>query len=70
MAETTHRLSIIGMTCSSCSQRVETVLNRSVGVISAEVSHETNSGTVLTTNALTAQDVVNIVLSTGFTVKA
>ena len=70
MRETTHHLSITGMTCSSCSRRVARVLNGHPGVINAEVSHETNAGTVLTDDTIAIEELVAIVLSTGFSVKA
>lgn len=70
MTERTHQLSIIGMTCGGCSGRVERVLNATPGVLRAEISHQTNSGTVVTTDALSTEDVVSIVAETGFVVSA
>lgn len=46
------------------------VLNGHPGVINAEVSHETNAGTVLTDDTIAIEELVAIVLSTGFSVKA
>ena len=70
MSEITHTLTITGMTCGGCSGRVTRVLEATEGVISATISHVTNSGIVVTTDALSTSDVVNIVASTGFGVKA
>ena len=68
MGERTHNLLISGMTCGGCSGRVTKVLNATPGVLRATVSHETNSGVVVTTDNLSTQDVMNIVAGTGFTV--
>jgi copper chaperone CopZ len=70
MSEITHTLTITGMTCGGCSGRVTRVLEATEGVVSATVSHETDSGVVVTTEALSTQDVVDIVASTGFSVSA
>ncbi len=70
MSEITHQLSITGMTCGGCSGRVTRVLEATPGVISATISHETDSGTVVTTEALSTQDIVDIVAGTGFGVTA
>jgi copper chaperone CopZ len=70
MSEVTHTLTITGMTCGGCSGRVTRVLEATEGVVSATISHETDSGVVVTTDALTTQEVVDIVASTGFGVSA
>ena len=70
MSEVTHTLTINGMTCGGCSGRVTRVLEATEGVVKADISHETNSGTVITTDALSTEDVVAIVASTGFEVHA
>ncbi|MCH1540214.1 MAG: heavy-metal-associated domain-containing protein [Candidatus Poseidonia sp.] len=70
MSETTHTLRITGMTCGGCSGRVLRVLQSTPGVLHAEISHETDSGIITTTDQLSTQDVVNIVASTGFGVTA
>ena len=70
MEETTHHLVITGMTCPSCSTQVANVLNGHPGIVRAEVSHETDSGTVVTRDNVMLQEVVNIIQSPGFTVKA
>jgi copper chaperone CopZ len=66
MPENIHRISITGMTCGGCSQRVTRVLESTEGVLSAEISHETNSGMIRTDDSLSIQALVDIVNSTGF----
>jgi len=66
MSNTTHHLTITGMTCGGCSGRVKRVLEATEGVVSADVSHEEGKGTVVTTPALSTDDVVSIVAGTGF----
>ena len=70
MSQRTHYLTITGMTCGGCSGRVLRVLESTPGVVSAKISHETDSGVVVTTEVLTTDDVVAIVSSTGFGVTA
>ena len=70
MSERVHQLVITGMTCGGCSARVAKVLNATPGVLQTTISHETGSGVVVTTDALSTQDVVDIVASTGFAVSA
>ena len=70
MSEVTHTLTINGMTCGGCSGRVARVLEATEGVVKAEISHQSNSGTVITTDALSTEDVVAVVASTGFEVHA
>ena len=70
MSEVTHTLTITGMTCGGCSGRVTRVLEGTEGVISADISHQSNSGVIVTTEALSTDDVVAIVATTGFDVRA
>ena len=70
MTEVTHTLTINGMTCGGCSGRVTRVLEATEGVISADISHQNNAGVIVTTEALSTDDVVAIVATTGFDVKA
>jgi copper chaperone CopZ len=70
MSEVTHHLTINGMTCGGCSGRVTRVLEATEGVISADISHQSNSGVIVTTDALSTEDVVAIVATTGFEVSA
>tara|TARA_B100001250_G_scaffold409472_1_gene433880 strand:+ start:366 stop:578 length:213 start_codon:yes stop_codon:yes gene_type:complete len=66
MGEKVHQLNIVGMTCGGCSGRVKSVLESKPGVIHANVSHETNSGTIKTTEDVTAEYLVALVNHTGF----
>lgn len=70
MGEVTHTLTITGMTCGGCSGRVLRVLKATPGVLRADISHESDSGVIITTDALTTDDVVAIVARTGFGVSA
>ena len=70
MGEVTHTLTITGMTCGGCSGRVTRVLEATPGVLRADISHESDSGVIITTDALTTDDVVAIVARTGFGVSA
>ena len=70
MSEVTHTLTINGMTCGGCSGRVTRVLEATEGVIRAEISHQNNAGVIVTTEALSTDDVVAIVKTTGFDVHA
>ena len=70
MSEVTHTLTIKGMTCGGCSGRVTRVLEATKGVIRADISHQNNAGVIVTTEALSTDDVVAIVATTGFDVKA
>ena len=70
MGEVTHTLTITGMTCGGCSGRVLRVLQATPGVLRADISHESDSGVITTTDALTTDDVVAIVARTGFGVSA
>lgn len=70
MSNITHHLTITGMTCGGCSGRVKRVLEATDGVVSADISHEDDKGTVVTTAALSTDDVVSIVAGTGFGVSA
>ena len=63
----THHLKISGMTCGGCSGRVKRVLESTPGVISAEVSHEANSGAILATEAVSKDELIATVINAGFT---
>ena len=58
---------INGMTCGGCSGRVKGVLEMNLNVVSAEISHETNSGVVKTNGQISAEELVKIIEQTGFT---
>jgi len=70
MARRKHVLTITGMTCDGCSGRVANVLKATQGVIEAKISHQTDSGVVLTDETLSTLDIVTIVNRTGFTASA
>lgn len=69
MPQQRHVLSIQGMTCGGCSERVERVLRQTQGVLKATISHETNDGVIITDSTLSAQQVVAVVQATGFQAK-
>ena len=48
MSSITHSLKINGMSCGGCSTRLESVLASTRGVIKAEISHQENSGVIIT----------------------
>ena len=66
MGERVHKLSIQGMTCGGCSNRVKRVLEQNLEVVNANVSFETNSGVITTTEKLTTEQLIIIVNNTGF----
>lgn len=70
MGTKTHYLTITGMTCGCCSGRVNRALAANPEVIQTMVSFESPQAAVLTTDALSTDEVVAIVASTGFGVTA
>lgn len=66
MSQITHHVAISGMTCGGCSGRVTNVLENTPGVIQAEISHESNSGVVVSTDEISIQKIIEIVNNTGF----
>lgn len=66
MSRITHHVAILGMTCGGCSGRVSNVLENTPGVIQAEISHESNSGVVVSTDEVSIQEIIEIVKNTGF----
>jgi Cu+-exporting ATPase len=70
MAEITHQLTITGMTCGGCSGRVVNALEATPGVLHADISHQTNSGVIVTTDTVSTEDLLAIVAATGFGVTA
>ena len=70
MNQVAHALKISGMTCGCCSGRVTRVLEATPGVIQADISWQSHAGIVVTTSALTTEQVKAIVASTGFGVSA
>ena len=66
MSQITHHVAISGMTCGGCSGRVTNVLANTPGVIQAEISHESNSGVIVSTDEISIQEIIEIVNNTGF----
>ncbi|MGJ8603075.1 MAG: heavy metal translocating P-type ATPase [Marivita sp.] len=68
--ETTHRLSITGMTCASCTGRVERALQDRPGVISAAVNLATQTATVRSLDgAVTIETLAKTVTDAGYRAK-
>ena len=70
MATKTHQITITGMTCGCCSGRVNRALRANPDVLDTMISYESEHGAVLTTDALSTEDVLAIVAATGFGVSA
>ena len=70
MATKTHQITITGMTCGCCSGRVNRALRANPDVLDTMISFESEQGAVLTTDALSTEDVLAIVAATGFDVSA
>jgi|TARA_B110000495_G_scaffold61376_1_gene52206 copper chaperone CopZ len=70
MSEQVHTLTITGMTCGGCSDRVTRVLEATPGVLKADISHENNSGVVTTSPEVPMSQVIELVNSTGFEASA
>ena len=66
MAEAVHELSITGMTCSGCTNRLMRVLQSNPEVIDAKLSFENDSGIIRTTDKLTTDKVIIMVNEAGF----
>lgn len=67
----TETLAILGMTCASCVGRVERVLRRQPGVLSAEVNLATEKATVTYLPTMTGHaDLVAVVRGAGYDVAA
>ena len=70
MAEAVHELSISGMTCSGCTNRLMRVLQSNPEVIDAKLSFENDSGIIRTTDKLTTDKVIIMVNGAGFIASA
>jgi len=70
MAEAVHELSITGMTCSGCTNRLMRVLQSNPEVIDAKLSFENDSGIIRTTDKLTTDKVIIMVNEAGFIASA
>jgi len=66
--ETTTELPIAGMTCASCAARIEKVLARQEGVLSAEVNFGSASARVRHLGTVHRADLARAVASAGYTV--
>ena len=65
--ETTHRLTISGMSCASCTGRVERALTQTPGVISANVNLATQTASVLVLEgAVTPEALAATVTQAGY----
>ena len=70
MAETVHELTIRGMTCSGCTNRLARVLQSNPEIIDAKLSFENDSGIIKTTDKLTTDKVIIMVNEAGFIASA
>ena len=70
MGTKTHQITITDMTCGCCSGRVNRALRANPDVLDTMISFESEQGAVLTTDALSTEDVLAIVAATGFDVSA
>lgn len=66
MASIVHTLTITGMSCGGCSSRLTGVLEKSPGIIAADISHETASGVITTNGSLSIAQVIERIESAGF----
>ncbi len=64
--EREFNLKIGGMTCASCSGAVQAALDKTAGVIYANVNLATNSATVIGDESLTEQALIDAVEDTGY----
>lgn len=70
MGQKTHLVTISGMTCGCCSGRVNRALQANPDVLDAIITFKSEKGSVLTTDALSTEDVMAIIAATGFEVSA
>jgi copper chaperone CopZ len=66
MTPVVHTLSITGMSCGGCSSRLTGVLEKSPGITTADVSHETASGVITTNGSVSIAQVIELIESAGF----
>ncbi len=66
MSSITHHLKISGMTCGGCSSRLASVLNSTKGVLSADISHQDNSGVIITESHIDSKIIIEVIKSAGF----
>ncbi len=69
--EAKHHLSISGMTCASCTGRVERALEALPGVLSAHVNHATQTAEIRTLDgAITTETLAQTVTDAGYPAKS
>ena len=66
MSEHVLNIKIAGMTCGGCSGRVKRALEEDNRVISADIRHETDSGSVRCSTKLSKDELIFLVNMTGF----
>lgn len=66
MSSITHSLKINGMSCGGCSTRLESVLASTRGVIKVEISHQENSGVIITDENIDLETIIQVINSAGF----
>jgi len=66
MAPVVHQLQLTGMSCGGCSRRLKGVLENHPEVLAADVSHSTDSGTITTTENISAEEVMTAIENAGF----
>ena len=66
MASVVHTLNITGMSCGGCSSRLTGVLEKSPGITTADISHETATGVITTNGSVSIAQVIERIESAGF----
>ena len=66
MSEHILNIKIAGMTCGGCSGRVKRALEEDNRVVSADIRHETDSGSVRCSSKLAMDELIFLVNMTGF----
>ena len=66
MSDHVLNIKIAGMTCGGCSSRVKRTLEEDERIISADICHETDSGTVHCSTKLSVEELISLVNMTGF----
>ena len=66
MTSVVHTLNIAGMSCGGCSSRLTDVLEKSPGITTADVSHETATGVITTNGSVSITQVIERIESAGF----
>lgn len=66
MTSVVHTLNITGMSCGGCSSRLTDVLEKSPGISTADVSHETATGVIITNGSVSMAQVIELIESAGF----